>query len=218
MKFKRLLISGNAVVVAFDMCSSSDMLEELILRNDIRPYNYVIGEIKHYLARTQETVVFDPYKFTGDGWILLFPAQTNGSALWNMLTGLSAFYRAVAGEHLLPRLNTRPTITGLTFGIEVGPIAKTTIFQQTEYVGRSITVACRLQSAVKSTTDNPAFRALISSTAYLEYLAGIPGVGGVARNVPLRNIRGGRSFRCKLLRTLPNGLRAASEAANAIAP
>jgi hypothetical protein len=56
MRFKRYMISGEAVVVAFDICSSSDMLEELILRNDIGPYTYVIRELKHHLAEAQNSV------------------------------------------------------------------------------------------------------------------------------------------------------------------
>jgi len=215
MKFRRFLISGEAIVVTFDMCSSSDMLEELILRNDIRPYDYVISELKHYLAKAQESVVFDPYKFTGDGWILLFPRNTDGTSLWNMLTGLSLFYRATSEAHLLPRLNTRPTINGLTFGIEMGPIAKMTIFQQTEYVGRPITIACRLQSAVSSLAENPSYKALVSATVFAEYFSTLANVRGSNKTVPLRNIRDGRDFHCKLIRTL---VRAKSQTNSAVAP
>ena len=205
MEFKRVMISGEAIVVAFDMCSSSDILEELILRNDIDPYNQLITMLKQYLAYAQKSVLFDPYKFTGDGWILLFPGSTDGASLWNMLTGLSSFYRSASEGHLLPRLNTRPTINGLTFGIEVGSIAKMTVFQQTEYVGRPITIACRLQSAVKSVANNPGYKALVSATVFSDYFASVKNVNGSNRNVSLRNIRGGREFRCKLIRTESKG-------------
>lgn len=204
MRFKRVLISGDAVVVAFDICSSSDMLEELILRSDIRPYEHVIRELKHFLAKVQESVLFDPYKFTGDGWILLFPANTSGASLWSMLTELSSFYRSTFNEHLLPRLNTPPKINGLTFGIDFGPVVKMTIFQQTEYVGRAITVACRLQSAVGSVAKESAgFKALISATAFSEYFVGSGNIRSWNKTVPLRNIRDGRGFSCKLVHTLP---------------
>jgi hypothetical protein len=208
MRFKRVLISGDAIVVAFDICSSSDMLEELILRSDIRPYEYVIRELKHHLAKAQESVLFDPYKFTGDGWILLFPANTSGVSLWSMLTELSLFYRATVEEHLLPRLNIRPKVNGLTFGIDFGPVAKMTIFQQTEYVGRAITVACRLQSAVGTLAkENASFKALISATAFSEYFAQAGKIRSWNKTVPLRNIRDGRGFSCKLVHTLPTRAR-----------
>lgn len=203
MKFKRILISGEAIVLAFDMCSSSDILEELILRHDLSPYDRVITKLKHYLAYAQEWVLFDPYKFTGDGWILLFPGNTSGASLWKFIAGLSGCYRAISESDLLPRLNTRPTTLGLTFGIERGPIAKMTIFQQAEYVGRPIIVACRLQAAVKGVTSNPAYKALVSASAFNDYFAELGKVGAISRNVSLGNIRGGRTFRCKLIRTFP---------------
>ena len=200
MEFKRILISGEALVLAFDMCSSSDMLEALILRGDTRPYTYVISKIKERLAELQKTILFDPYKFTGDGWILLFPALSDGAALFELLQDLSSYYRTVSEAHLLPRLDTRPEVHGLTFGIDVGPIVKTTIFQQKEYVGRPINVACRLQSAVATVTKRPAYRALVSSTAYDRYFAALGGTIKVAnKTTSLRNIRGGRGFRCQLM-------------------
>ena len=202
MKFKRVMISGEAIVVAFDMCSSSDMLEELILRNDLSPYDHVLTRLKHYLAEAQESVLFDPYKFTGDGWILLFPGNTDGTSLWKFITDLSACYRATSEADLLPRLNTRPAMHGLTFGVERGPIAKMTIFQQTEYVGRPIVIACRLQAAVKGATRNPAYKALVSASVFDDYFARIGKLGALNRNVSLHNIRGGRTFRCKLVRAL----------------
>lgn len=202
MEFKRILISGEALVVAFDMCSSSDMLEALILRGDTRPYTYVISKIKEHLAELQKSVIFDPYKFTGDGWILLFPAITDGVDLFNLLRSLSTYYRTTSEAHLLPRLDTSPEIHGLTFGIDMGPVVKTTIFQQREYVGRPINVACRLQSAVKAVTKKPAYRALVSGTAYAHYFAGKDGIiKGVNKTTSLRNIRGGRDFNCKLMKT-----------------
>ena len=204
MKFKRILISGEAIVVTFDMCSSSDILEELILLNDLSPYERVITKLKHYLAEAQEWVLFDPYKFTGDGWILLFPGNTSGASLWKLIAGLSACYRATSEVDLLPRLNTHPSIVGLTFGIEKGPIAHMTIFQQKEYVGRPITVACRLQAAIKSVTSKPAYKALISRSAYDDIFAKFPKIGAINRKVSLHNIRGGRTFRCKLIRTFPS--------------
>lgn len=200
MEFKRLLISGEALVLAFDMCSSSDMLEALILRGDTRPYTYVISKIKERLAECQKSILFDPYKFTGDGWILLFPALSDGAALFELLQDLSSYYRTVSEAHLLPRLDTRPEVHGLTFGIDMGPIVKTTIFQQREYVGRPINVACRLQSAVSTVTKRPAYRALVSSSAYDRYFATLDGtIKSANKTTSLRNIRGGRDFRCKLI-------------------
>jgi hypothetical protein len=202
MQFKRVLISGEAIVVAFDMCSSSDMLEELILRANLPSFQEFLTRLKEHLAKAQEAVLFDPYKFTGDGWILLFPGNTDGAALLQFLRNLSAFYQTESEKHLLPRLSTRPRINGITFGLEKGPIAKMTIFQQTEYVGRAIAVACRLQSAVKGTTRNPAYKALVSTSVFDDYLGNTGNLGATTRSISLHNIRNGRAFRCKRINLL----------------
>ena len=199
MHFKRVMISGEAIVVSFDMCSSTDMFEDLVLRGNTSHYRDLVAkDLKHHLAAAQSSVLFDPYKFTGDGWILLFPSDTSGAALLEFLKGLCQFYRQIFKTRLRPHLGSLPKLVGLTFGLEKGRIEKMTIFQQHEYVGRGITVACRLQSAVKSTTKNPVDKALVSGSLFEDYFRSI-GVRAGSKTVPLRNIRDGRAFRSKLI-------------------
>src|SRR5262245_30700323 len=81
MQYRRIPMSGPTLVVAFDICSSSNVTEELTLNGGMNRLARFLTELKRYLAREQKRLPFDPYKFTGDGWILLFPASTNGSAL-----------------------------------------------------------------------------------------------------------------------------------------
>jgi len=85
MTYTRLRIDGDAIVVAFDMCSSSDIIEELTLKGDMARFRGFLTKIKRYLASAQNAVLFDPYKFTGDGWILLFPSDTKGQSLLTFL-------------------------------------------------------------------------------------------------------------------------------------
>jgi len=97
MDYQRLVISGQAIVVAFDMCSSSNIIEDLTKSRNVQPLTKFFGELKSYLAKEQKaTAPFDPYKFTGDGWLLLFPATTDGVRLLRFLetcayTSLSSF-------------------------------------------------------------------------------------------------------------------------------
>ena len=42
--------NGGALVVSFDMCSSSDILEELIRKNEVERFHDLVGAIKHWLA------------------------------------------------------------------------------------------------------------------------------------------------------------------------
>ena len=88
MTYTRIKFRGDAIVVAFDICSSSDIIEELTLKGDMARFHTFLSKIKHYLADTQKTVLFDPYKFTGDGWILLFPPNTDGQLLLTFLRNL----------------------------------------------------------------------------------------------------------------------------------
>jgi class 3 adenylate cyclase len=203
MQYRRVPIVGEGLVVAFDMCSSSNILEELTLCGDLERYNQLLRSVKEYLARAQEAVLFDPYKFTGDGWILLFPQGTNGERLFTFLRDFCSFFERRLAENVLRHLGTPPPLTGLTFGIEKGPLIATTIYGQPEYFGRALNVACRLQASIKDNDEAPAYKALVSNAAYHEYLS------GAARQVKvwkvqrrLRNIAGGGVFRCRKIEFL----------------
>ena len=154
MQYLRVHISGDAVVVAFDMCSSSDIMEELTLSGNVLRLKDFLAALKQYLASAQKDVVFDPDKFTGDGWILLFPAKTDGRVLVKFLQDLCAFFRREFQQQVLRHLATLPSIIGLTFGVEKGPLASVKMYSQWEYIGRALNVACRLQGSVKDKDDS----------------------------------------------------------------
>jgi hypothetical protein len=144
MEYKRVHIVGEGLVVAFDMCSSSTVLEELTLCGDLARYSKLLQFVKEYLAKAQKTVLFDPYKFTGDGWILLFPKNTDGELLFHFLRDFCVFFEKEFAIQVLRHLGTPPALTGLTFGIDKGPFIGTTMYGQQEYFGRALNVACRL--------------------------------------------------------------------------
>ena len=196
MEFERLKLSrGLAVVMAVDMCSSSDIIEDLTGRDAMEPYDKAVTKLKHLLAETQKnTIRFDPYKFTGDGWILLFPeseAAGKGAAMLNLMRDLSALYDRVFESILRPHLDVIPETLGMTFGLDYGNLHPTTIFQNWEYVGRTINVACRLQSKAAPNT------ALVSNPAFARYITPAAGFAVVDRKHSLKNIRGGADFHCK---------------------
>ena len=203
MQYMRVPISGDAIVVAFDMCSSSDIIEELTLSGNLNHLNEFLQALKRYLASAQQNVLFDPYKFTGDGWILLFLAETNGKVLFKFLQDLCTFFRKEFRKQVLKHLGTPPSITGLTFGVEKGPLVTMTMYGQQEYIGRALNIACRLQSAIKDKDSSPAYKALVSNSVFNEYFASATRkvtVYKVRRR--LRNIRGGADFHCKKIHLL----------------
>lgn len=209
MLFKRVVFSDGqeAIVVAFDICSSSDVIEELTGRADINRYRRLIGQIKKHLAKAQKRILFDPYKFTGDGWILLFPAEgLNGKHFLRFMKDLSTFFKREF-KKLVKFLDTPPETTGITFGVDKGPIFRTTIFQAHEYIGRPINVACRLQGAIKDKDVDPAYRVLVTNAVYNGHLKPATGYSAVETTRSLRNIRGGKKFQCVQIGLLKEGRR-----------
>ena len=93
MQYQRLPIQGKTVVVVFDMCSSSDIIEGLTIRGTLQHLEDFLTKLKQYLASAQKSIAFDPYKFAGDGWILLFPEATHGKALFKFLRDLCTFFK-----------------------------------------------------------------------------------------------------------------------------
>src|SRR5664279_2676706 len=171
MKYLKLNGTGDTIVVTFDMCSSSRILERLTLNADLPRFHNFLTKLKQYLAARQQEIPFDPYKFTGDGWILLFPADTDGKLLLKFLHDLCVFFKDAFQNDIATFLDSVPDIVGLTFGIEKGPLARMSIYGAREYVGCALNVACRLQGAVKDKSGSPAYKALVSNRVFNEYFA-----------------------------------------------
>ncbi len=198
--YQRLAISGQAIVVAFDMCSSSNIIEDLTSHDNVEPLTTFFSGLKRYLAKEQKgTLPFDPYKFTGDGWLLLFPENTDGVRLLRFLENLCLYFVVEFRRSLLPHLSHNPAVVGITFGIDKGELIPVTMDGRQEYVGRAINIACRLQGAVVDKGRSPAYTALVSNRVYGEYFAEAKPhrVVKVTRN--LRNINNGAEFACRRL-------------------
>jgi hypothetical protein len=58
MDYQPFTISGQAIVVAFDMCSSSNIIEDLTKSKYIEPLTTFFGELKRYLTKEQASVSF----------------------------------------------------------------------------------------------------------------------------------------------------------------
>jgi hypothetical protein len=191
------------IVLAFDLCSSSQIMEDLLLNEKFRKYEACLTCVKRWLidrANEQPPTngCFELYKFTGDGWILLFPAMTSGEALLEFMRGLCEMVNAELARHIIPNLSSVPPVLGATLGVEKGYLVKMTMNGREEYVGRALNIACRLQNAVKEKEPSPGYKALVSAHLYNESLSQL--------NVPykvesatcsLRNILSGSGFACR---------------------
>jgi class 3 adenylate cyclase len=190
--------SGQAIVVAFDMCSSSSIVDELGKAGNVEPLTAFFDELRRYLARQQGgSVEFELYKFVGDGWLLLFPANTNGERLLAFLEELCLFFAVAFRRSLLPHLSRTPRVVGVRFGMEKGDLVPITMDGKREYVGRPINVACRLQAALKDEAGSPAYSALMSNRVYEDYFADTTPHRVRKVSSRLRNVDDGAPFECR---------------------
>ncbi len=123
MEYRRVLIDGDALVVVFDMCSSTDVPRSL-------------------------------------RWLATYSPMMS---CWHLIT----------------------------------------MYEQPEYIGRALNVACRLQASIKDEDRSPAYKALVSNTAYITYFsAALRQVKVWTLKRKLRNIRDGADFNRKKIEFL----------------
>jgi class 3 adenylate cyclase len=197
-------IKHARIVVAFDLCSSSQIMEDLLLSDKFDRYEAFLTCVKRWLMNWTERHAppkgrFELYKFTGDGWILLFPDTISGAALMEFMYTLCEMIDAELDRHIIPSLSSVPSVLGATLGVEEGNLIRMTMNEREEYVGRALNIACRLQDAVKDTEPHPGcYKALISSRLYNERLAKVKMPYKVeATTCSLRNVFRGSGFACR---------------------
>ena len=197
MRFRNLLMGPEAIVIAVDMRSSSRMLDDLIIHSRLDPYIELLTAMKHQIAASTISHRCTPYKFTGDGWLILFDPSTAGAVIYAFMRELSACYEAKS-DKLLSCLNVRPPKHGLTFGIDSGLIRKETMFQRPEYIGQPIVTACRLQAAC-GRLQTPSYSAFVSTTVFDQYLAAISGIITEDGSLRLGTVEDGKDLAYKQL-------------------
>ena len=193
------------IVVVLDLCSSSQIMEDLLLSEKFDRYEAFLTCIKRWLMNWTEAHAppkgrFELYKFTGDGWILLFPDTIRGEHLVAFLHNLCEMVKAELARHIVPNLSTMPAVLGATLGVEAGHLVRMTMNEREEYVRRALNVACRLQDAAKDkeTAHPDCYKVLVSARFYNERLAKASTRYKVDETTcSLRNILGGRGFACR---------------------
>ena len=180
------------LVVCFDMCSSSAILEDLLATDNLRSLRDLLISTKDFIRLKSHIPGLLLYKFIGDGWILLFPPRTSGSALLDFLTRLSKRFSKGLANSVVPRLQSTPDVMGLTFGVDKGRLVRTRMMEQVEYIGRALNVASRLQGAIKDKDHNPAYKVLISKHAYTDLAIPVEDYSVEPVTRKLRNIQGGK--------------------------
>ena len=176
------------LVVVFDICSSTTILEDLKRTDNLTAWRDLLITLKQCLLREGDKLQLELYKFIGDGWVLLFPRGTAKGKLCAFLRILSEAFDHEFGKSISPLLSQPPNPIGLMFGIDTGELIRLQMNEQTEYLGRAINVAARLQSATKDLPDGPSYTALFSNNALNSPKPPPPGLTFDRRTVSLRNI------------------------------
>ena len=199
-----LTIRHARIVVVIDLCSSSQIMEDLLLSEKFDRYEAFLSCVKRWLMNWTEAHStakgrFELYKFTGDGWILLFPDTIGGEPLVQFMYSLCEMIDAELARHIIPSLSTMPAVLGATLGVEAGNLIRMTMNGRVEYVGRALNIACRLQNAVKDKESHSGcYKALISARLYNELLGKASARYKVeSTTCSLRNILGGSGFACR---------------------
>jgi class 3 adenylate cyclase len=197
-------IKHARIVVALDLCSSSQIMEDLLLSEKFDRYEAFLVCVKRWLMNWTEQHSpakgrCELYKFTGDGWIVLFPDTIRGEALVAFMYSLCEMVDAELARHIIPSLSSMPAVVGATLGVEAGNLIRMTMNEREEYVGRPLNIACRLQSAVKEKNPHPVcYQALVSASLYNERLPKAALKYRVeSTTCSLRNILSGSGFACR---------------------
>jgi class 3 adenylate cyclase len=196
---KEQFVTVRKIVVFFDICSSTRLLEDLLrTENQHRWRNLHIG-LKRFLVEHSKQMNFEVYKFLGDGWILLFDeSSTSGTDLMNFLRGIGIEYRRLFEKLISPVLENHGYAVGVTYGVDAGSLVRVVLNKKGEYVGRALNIAARLQGSIKAIDDNPEGKLLISNNAHavLRLSKVVPFVGDVVQ-LELRNVSGGEKYRAR---------------------
>jgi class 3 adenylate cyclase len=160
------LILERKLVVVFDICSSTSILEDLKQTDNIHKWRNLLITFKENLLAESVGLQMQLYKFIGDGWIVLLPVDISRPQLLDFLWDLSTLFDTEFDSQIWPLLQRQPGPVGLTFGVDAGELVRLEMNDQIEYLGRPLNVATRLQNATKELAGGASYKALFARHVY----------------------------------------------------
>jgi class 3 adenylate cyclase len=173
------------------------MIDDLVLSEEVGSYTTLVDGFYALLFSKREKYNIEFYKFTGDGFILF---MEHDEAVDNLLKFcIETFF---VGNHLINWfIEEHLTVTslpriGITAGVARGSIfeVNTANVRVTEYIGRPINFACRLQSSLIS--PDQANRLLMEPSIYRKIEKQIFKKACKRRERSFKNLSGGNSTKC----------------------
>lgn len=190
------------LVVAFDICSSTNAVESLIHNERFDLWQKLQIRIKNYLLDNSIAAGFSLYKFMGDGWILLFHPDTPIVNVFSFLRDFGIWFQKQF-EAIRKIMHGDPSTIGLTFGIDKGTLLSFVMNNNDEYIGKAINVACRLQAATKAEDAIPQYKVMIQNHLVVDHLFQLSRFPSTEEHPVLKNVFGDNPINCYkfLLRT-----------------
>jgi hypothetical protein len=176
------------LVVVFDICSSTTILEDLKHTDNLGAWRNLLISLKDYLLQKGAPLHMDLYKFIGDGWVLLFPISVPKVELLGFLAGLSNAFETQFDAAVKPLLSQKPSPVGVMYGVDSGELVRMLLGNKVEYTGRAITVASMLQRHTTELRGGPAYKALFSKNSYNWPAAPPAGLAVEALTASLRDL------------------------------
>jgi class 3 adenylate cyclase len=189
------------LVVVFDICSSTTILEDLKRTDNLAAWRDLLLDMKAHLQQEGSRLAMCLYKFIGDGWVLLFPDNVPKKELCGLLCRLSEWYQAQFERSIRPLLLQEPSPIGLMFGIDAGELIRLELDEQDEYLGRAINVASRLQTQTKELRGGPSYKAIFSRNSFNSPAPPPRDLAVESTKVSLRNISPS-TIECFIFQTL----------------
>jgi class 3 adenylate cyclase len=186
----------NKIVAIMDICSSSRIIEDLLKTDNIKVWRDLLIRMKEYLSTESPKYSAEVYKFIGDGWIILFDKPCSRKKILQFLSRIYQEFERYYDRVVFPELDTPPEICGLTFGLDEGKLIQLTMQERTEYIGRPINMACRLQGVLNEIDIKGGFRVMISHRLFHSLKDDLGDYYSHKTERPLRNISEGIEVFC----------------------
>lgn len=180
-------------IIVMDLCSSSVILEKLQNSGNIKVWRRFWKSIFNTLSRNPYfSIRCKPYKFVGDGFIILYRHQFADSLYEFMKKGNQIFCETL--EKILTEYKIEPKRFGFAYGIDRGRLIHMNLLGKHEYMGEAINAAVRLQGQLKANED--ANSIMISDNVFK--MIKVPeNVKQVERKCILRNLYDDKELNCR---------------------
>ena len=137
-----------------DIVSSSKIVEGIGVPGFGRWSDFIQALYKK-LQVIEKKKVGEVQKFIGDGWFLILDEKTDPKFMIDLMVELVDFYNQRYTRDFYGHDNGQdePIESGLTFGLNFGPVYHLQLAGRSEYISNEINSTARLQSSIKSQKD-----------------------------------------------------------------